>query len=107
MWCVRLARTMVLNPSTSTKASTQHPRAPARIGIALYCDVRVSECLHACFGDSLILLTQTSTHPDGSHNLIAALQRNTPREDHHAAVIRDMDSEKLIAGLTQFGQSFG
>ena len=56
---------------------------------------------NGCSGlsDRLILLAAAAAHPDGPNNLAAHLQRNAAREDHHAALVRRVDSEELVARL--------
>src|SRR5262249_19750724 len=61
----------------------------------------------AGFGDGLVLLTHSSTHADASDYLVALLQRDTAGKDHHAAMVRDMNTEELIARLAEPGKILG
>jgi hypothetical protein len=55
----------------------------------------------------LILFARAPTHADGPNNLTTLLERNATREDHHAAVIRNMNPKELFLGLTEFRKFFG
>src|SRR4026208_2308791 len=68
-----------------------------------YCSQRSSPSL----SDSMVLVSRTAAYADRTHDLAALLQRNPAGEDHDAAIIGGVDSEKLASGLAVRSQVLG
>src|SRR3954453_2652456 len=95
----RRATTIVSNASANAAIRIATPPRATRAR-----SMRGLERRGACFGDGLILLAQAAADADGSHDFIAAFERNSAGENHHAAVVGSVDAEELVAGLAELGE---
>jgi hypothetical protein len=64
------------------------------------------EPLRARFRDCVILLPGTTADADGAHYFSIAFQRDSTGENHHSAMIGNVNPEKLIARLGMLGEVF-
>ena len=53
----------------------------------------------AGFGNGVVLIAGTTADTDCTHNFAAALQRDSPGEDHDLALIGGMDTKELSTRL--------
>jgi hypothetical protein len=82
---------------------TRETRVYAPSGIPWLSWARL-EFLSARFRDSVILLPGTAADADGAHYFPFALQRDSTGENHHPAMIGNVNPEELAARLGMLGE---